>query len=443
METSKRARKCASGSTLKEDIPLDAGIWGKLQDHISLQFVYEKLPYEELFRLRLICKAWHHAALQRLEPKPYFVIIAYGGGYDCGETYLNGVLSYNVALKEYSFRRQRFPINYLGYAPFEVEGLIFCQHPENEQPGVFSIHTKMWHAIPPIPGKSEYRAAIGMIVDKSERPYSFKLVVGSLDTKTQIYDSQSRSWSTTSSRLKRLAKRALRRRQTVTCMCSNGCVYISIGAEMLLMYSITGDNWTVMDFPEVKQKEDGGGAVHALGEWEGRIFTTRENCRKRNITVWELEDPAKEEWVKSIIISGKGYDHLMECDFSSYGPSVYEDLSIVPCFCDGYLLIYNWHYSNCQSYALGVVNLATSEWESVDLPPRTVAIEIEHIEKDPHMEEDSDNEGGYVEAYGTGSDSDEDAEEDEGSGSDASDPGCAGIASQVRRVKTGRSEATF
>lgn len=459
MKASKRSRKLKKD----EDIALDAGVWGGLQDHIPLQIVYEKLPYQELFRLRVVCKAWNHAALQRLEPKPYFVIIAQGS-YDYGDTkYVNGVLSFDVASEKYRFQQQRFslPHSYSGPFPFEVEGLIFCLHPHNlRQQGVFNIHSKTWHAIPPAPKESEYRSAIGMMVDTSERPYSFKLVVGSLDTETQIYDSQSRSWTTTSSRLKQVAKPALSGREVVTCMCNNGCVYVSIGTEILLMYSMEGDKWTILDFPEVKQAEEGGGGVHALGVWEGRIFTTREDNSKRKVTVWELVDQTKEEWVKYAIISGADYDLLMTCDFANYGPSIYEELRLVPCFCDGYLLIYNWHYSNCQSYALGMLNLATYEWEKIVLPPRTVAIEKDTAE-DSEMEEGSDNEEGtdseggsekgsgfedFEEDEDSGGDQDsegdKDSEGDEDSESDDSDPGCAVKAIRIRR-KTGRSKVNF
>lgn len=81
------------------------------------------------------------------------------------------------------------PYSHLCDAPSAVEGLIFNHDPNDlERRSVFNVHTKKWHAIPPAPKDSKYRSAIGMTVDTSERPYSFKLVVGSLDTKTQIYD---------------------------------------------------------------------------------------------------------------------------------------------------------------------------------------------------------------------------------------------------------------
>ena len=450
----KASKRCRRASKLKKDegIALDAEVWSKLQDHISLKDVYEKLPYQELFRLRLVCKAWNHAALQRLEPKPYFVIIArcYDEGDD--DVYMNGILSYDVASENYSFKQQHFPLDTplhptnarYSSEPFEVEGLIYCCHPDNlEQIAVFNIHNKTWHTIPPAPKHSEYRSAIGMMVDTSERPYSFKLVVGSLDTKTQIYDSQSRSWSTTSSRLKQLAKQALRKHETVTCVCSNGCVYISIGTEILLLYSMEEDKWTILDFPEVKQEE--AGAVHALGVWEGRIFTTREDCSKRKIIVWELVDQAKEEWVKYVIISSGNYNMLMECDFFNHGPSIYEDLRVFPCFCDGYLLLYNWHYSGCQSYALGMLNLGTSEWEKVDLPPGIVAYEND-TDEDSEMEESYGFEGGSG-LEGSDEDSGEDdnsEKEGDSSKSEDSSPGCAAQATDIRRNEHGvRSKINY
>jgi hypothetical protein len=282
MEVSKRARKAV-------DVPLDAEVWGKLQDHISLQVVYDKLSHKDLLRLRLVCKEWNHAALQRLEPKPYFVTIQFGEV----EQLLNGILSYDVTSEKFSYKRQqRPPLRYKEgeLAPVVVDGLIFCNHPNiKDEQGVFNVHTKTWHAIPPAPEGSDSKSVCGMVVDTSERPYSFKLVVGSCDKKTQIYDSKSRSWQTLSSQL---AGSALEDFRYVTCVCSQGYLYMSLGVELLLMYSAKGDVWTSLQFPSVDKGECEESAAyqdwlatHALGEWEGRIFTSRDEAGKETVQV--------------------------------------------------------------------------------------------------------------------------------------------------------------
>jgi hypothetical protein len=380
MEVSKRARKAV-------DVTLDAEVWGKLQDHISLHVVYDKLSHKDLLRLRLVCKAWNHAALQRLEPKPYFVTIQVGDD----EMILNGILYYDVTSEKFSYKRQqRPPLRYEGeLAPVVVDGLIFCNHPNiKDEQGVFNVHTKTWHAIPPVPEGSDSKSVCGMVVDTAERPYSFKLVVGSCDKKTQIYDSKSRSWQTLSSQL---AGSALEDFRYVTCVCSQGYLYMSLGVELLLMYSAKGDVWTSLQFPSVDKGEceDSAAyqdwlATHALGEWEGRIFTSRDEAGKETVQVWELID--QKSWVEYASMSEEEYGCLMTC--SNPCPDNLENMVIVPCFCNGYLLVYNWQYNICQVESLMMLNLATKEWKHVDLPMGTVAVEASDSEEGSDSEED-------------------------------------------------------
>lgn len=124
---------------------LDARVWGKLQDHIPLQYIHEKLPYKEFFRLSEICKSWKQASPQRVEPKPYFVTMIVGSAKvrDDKFEYLNGILTYDVDTGRSSWRRQHFVLD--GNPPLEVEGLIYCNHPDKPgQKAVFSIHSRTW-----------------------------------------------------------------------------------------------------------------------------------------------------------------------------------------------------------------------------------------------------------------------------------------------------------
>lgn len=173
-----------------------------------------------------------------------------------------------------------------------------------------------------------------------------------------------------------------------------------------------------MDSPEAMASMHDRG-VHALGAWDGRIFTMREDEEEGRVTVWELVDEAKAEWAEYVVISGSHYSILNECPFSSHGPSIYEELRVLPCFCDGYLLLYNWHYSYCRSYARGLLNLATFEWEKVTLPPRTVAFE---------KKTEDDREGSDI--------FESDSEEDRGYGSGDSGHGFVQRAVRHRRKKS-------
>jgi hypothetical protein len=382
-EVAKRTR-LADGEIVLEkgEETLDAELWGKLQGYIQLHIVYEKLPLEDRLRLRVVCKAWNHSALQRVEPKPYFVTLARGYTKEPDWTYLNGLVKYNVASGGFSFELQPFrlirarePICERGFArvlPLEVEGLIICHHPHDlDQQGVYNVHTKTWHPIPPAPETSSFFSVCGMMVDSSERPYSFRLVVGSVDKRTQIYDSKSRSWSTTSSIMVESALHSLLHSATYSCMCYKDCVYMSMGrshAQMILVYSMDEDSWTTLDFPFAS-----GDDHNTLGVWEGRIFTSREDYGNDNMTVWEL---VEQEWVEYARCSEVEYDRLLVYD-TDLVFLAYEDMELLSVFCNEYLLIYNWQYQRNRANEHLLFNLKTKKWIPVGLQRGTVPTRVD------------------------------------------------------------------
>jgi hypothetical protein len=85
-------------------------------------------------------------------------------------------------------------------------------------------------------------------------------------------------------------------------------------------------------------------------------------------------------------MSEEEYGCLMTC--SNPCPDNLENMVIVPCFCNGYLLVYNWQYNICQVESLMMLNLATKEWKHVDLPMGTVAVEASDSEEGSDSEED-------------------------------------------------------
>lgn len=104
MEAAKRTHGKTTVKKVEET--LDAELWGKLQDHIPLHVLYEKLPLKHRLRLRIVCKAWYRSSLQRLESKSYFVTIAVGHSRASDGLYRNGLVKYDVASQKFSFRRQ-------------------------------------------------------------------------------------------------------------------------------------------------------------------------------------------------------------------------------------------------------------------------------------------------------------------------------------------------
>ena len=71
----------ASTSVVGASTRLDESLWGTLQQHICLaDNVYSRLPFEEFFNLRVVCKEWYDIACKRLAlkeliQKPFFLIL--------------------------------------------------------------------------------------------------------------------------------------------------------------------------------------------------------------------------------------------------------------------------------------------------------------------------------------------------------------------------------
>lgn len=162
----------------------------------------------------------------------------------------------------------------VSYVPFELEGLIYC----GDEWGVFNIHTRMWHEVPFPLGleTSSDTLFCSMMVDTSEKSYTFKLVLGITDKKMQIYDSMSKSWSPISS----MVLPSAREEHFYFCTCHNGCIYMCVGWERpkILVYSMEEDSWTTLDgspFRSVSGK--------TLGVWDGHIFTTTRDSRAQKV----------------------------------------------------------------------------------------------------------------------------------------------------------------
>jgi len=163
---------------------------------------------------------------------------------------------------------------------------------------------------------------------------------------------------------------------------------------MILKYSIEDDLWTTLKFPKVKWDDEYSvQPENPLGIWEGRIFTVRENYKKKRLTVWELVDSERQMWKEYTHTTKKQYGWLWNCDFGNIGPCIYEGMCLRSFFSDGYLLVVMWRWKSCRADALIMLNLETKKWQKVRLPMGTVAIEVQKPVRNDNLS-DSDNDGG-------------------------------------------------
>jgi hypothetical protein len=79
--------------------------------------------------------------------------------------------------------------------PFSVAGLVFGVDSVrgNSPYKVWDFHTKAVRWVCAFPNRIGRPCAIGMVVDSSVEPYTFKVIYGSVHDQTQIYDSETQS----------------------------------------------------------------------------------------------------------------------------------------------------------------------------------------------------------------------------------------------------------
>ena len=52
-------------AALRDSCRMDPRLWGLLQHHIDSKVIYAKLPFNEFFQMRLVCKEWNQLASNR------------------------------------------------------------------------------------------------------------------------------------------------------------------------------------------------------------------------------------------------------------------------------------------------------------------------------------------------------------------------------------------
>lgn len=343
---------------------MDPEIWSKLQNYIGLETIYGKLPFREFFQLRLVCKNWNRLAGDRefLEanfggyviPKPYFVFSAEGL-----DGQVRGVLSYDRYAR--TWRWTRIPEG--TYEFWAMEGLCYGYAVGDSQiRRVFNLHTRVWITLPPTAEETfNWHPFAGMIVDTSVRPYTFKVIQGSDDMGTQIYDSRSHTWATKPSRQYGMSPGG-----AMVAYCK-GVVFIRCELDEIVIYDTEEDKWDGINGPPDGDSDDW---IRGVGAWDDRIFHPSVDPKQKVIRVWELADIAKQEWKEFDTMPGDLYSWLF---YENSDPEVdYRDIQIRVSYCSEKLLIYGWYINDQDYFAKSdrfvLYNLASKAWEKLELP---------------------------------------------------------------------------
>lgn len=263
---------------------MDPELWGDLQHHISLpECVYLKLPLREFFQLRGVCKDWNRLALDRrclTDPlrTPYITMVrksnSIASASQDDKHSLHGMLAFDIGTS--SFPRWRWtphpeetgkPFHVLCRA-FVAKRMTFDHHDLDENPTIYDGHANREHLIPR-PPNSVTCGALGISVDNSVMPHTFKLILGGVGMKTQVYDSVRSSWTT---RASILAPEGRPHAFALSLHCAD-CVYIWSQVDQILVYSLKDDVWSVLSPSPSPATDSLPNAGSELGSWRRRVFT--------------------------------------------------------------------------------------------------------------------------------------------------------------------------
>lgn len=240
---------------------------------------------------------------------------------------------------------------------------------------VFDTHARKRYNIPSQPKPVEiHSCALGMTVDTS----GFKIILGSRDFGTQIYDSVTKSWETRSSHL--VPCNLQRMYGLMTCLHCGDYIYIWAQLDKILTYSLKEDKWDTLDPPPRNPSDSNW---RGLGSWEGRLFTV--NCDgDATLGAWTNDDeddsciaPLLWVWEKLVDQGWKKVDEMpgdMQRWLTPLRIHDYKDIEIHARFSDEHVLMYSWVPEAARAFRFVLYNVATKMWEKVEVPNHSVSI---------------------------------------------------------------------
>jgi hypothetical protein len=386
---------------------MDPKLWGELQYHGDvLKNVYCRLPLEEFFKLRVVCKAWYCVARKRMalnEPihRPFFTLCI---PRDCITFGRDGILTYNkeetplnnkfkslpsAASRSRSSSETELSWVWTSHPRYRVvdfylanEGLVCFHGPAVNCPYIVSVYD--WNlpkhqrvrAVPEVPSGGSGPMVIGMGVfqkEQNERLRAFKLVLGSLECETQVFDSESDlvGWETKPCRP---VVRGVFGPSTGCASC-RGLVYITMEfSREILVYDFGNASWSSIDGP--------GGSAYStvsmlpqhyrndtLGEWKGHVLDVVDDRSSGSLSLWELVDETKEWRVFERMPAYLYSSWLMK---SEDGTDRMADLTIHASFCGDYALVYSWDFQSRRAWRYCLFNMATKAWQELEVGDNTL-----------------------------------------------------------------------
>ncbi|KAG0563458.1 hypothetical protein KC19_8G033200 [Ceratodon purpureus] len=377
----------ASTATDGANTSLDKDLWGTLQHHICLaECVYSKLPFEEFFNLRTVCKDWYNIACKRLAlkeriHKPFFTLFTKGifG-------HLDGILSYNARFSGWEWRLSmaQFADSACQFAA--TGGVVYYSHGGREgdiSAGEFDWEFRLYRKLPapPILQNGKDKTILGIMRVESERGsfHNHVLVCASQGFDTQVYDSRTNEWQTKPCRPKPETRGEIQ--ASTGCAYCNGRMYITTEHKReIFVYDFGRASWSSLKSPcKWISKQRQHYCLDTLGAWNGRVFDVAEDSKpgsyvQGSLCVWELVDETTDEW--------EVYDRLpkdlytwLRCNEGFCPPSrKVADVTVQASFCGDYMLVYSWDFISRAAGRFCLFNMGTKNWQKLEVPAGRVAI---------------------------------------------------------------------
>jgi len=284
------------------------------------------------------------------------------------------------------------------------EGVVFSAG-DNSLPdyfaGAYYWQSKMYQNLdpPPTPPGSDGKMILGMSVSEKQDPFSsfssLRVVRGSPSFDTQVYESG--VWQTKPCRVPKTATDRPLRASTGCAYC-NGRVYITTEhSREIFVYDFEKSRWSSVFSPcDWVSNHPQHYCLDTLGAWNSRVFDVTcdfESGRKKKILalqVWELVDETLHKW-KVYDCMPKGLCSWLRSTrgFSGAFPTKTGELSLQASFCGDFLLVYSWNFLYGLAGRFCLFNMATKNWQKLNIAAATVMI-TEEDSSDPNESEDSD-----------------------------------------------------
>jgi hypothetical protein len=341
---------------------MDPNLWGTLPNHIDLKQIFAKLPLREFFQLRLVCKEWNRAAVDRgfLESsftrplaKPYFVVA--GGSWS---QELVGLLSYDAVRKRWNWTRLPSMPNRRRF--LEVKGLMYGFATEDYYATihhVFDLHTRVWHRLPAVLESTAEDPFVALRVDTSVFPYAFQVVYASPEIPTQVYDSRTGSWTIKDGHRPEMAP------GQSTCAEANGYMYLRTEIDGVVTYDLGNGDWGYLNAPP----GDCDDYLRTIAAWQGRLFDVTVALDERTIAAWELLDHSDQKW-SALMRMPEDLFAWLSYEDDPDPPVHINDVQFRTSFCGEHFVVFSWLLEEGLAERFVMGNLDTKGWEKVDIP---------------------------------------------------------------------------